>query len=186
MNKEDNVEINFSLKGNASIQIGIYFLMAAYSIKNILDGFLIENNLFETSSTELTEVFVIVITFFTFLLSGLALYFKGKRKAKKMDYKLWNIKTKKLFWLMFLSFTGIFILLLVLFNLGFIDILTPTFLLLYGLLIFLNKNKKRKDLLVLTGVCLLLGILTILIPSYWYSSLFILGIAHITYGITIR
>ncbi|WP_439130404.1 hypothetical protein [Polaribacter sp.] len=186
MSKQDNLEINFSLKGNASIQIGIYLLIAAYCIKNILDGFLIDDNVFGMSSSKLMEVLVVIITFFTFLLSGFALYFKGKRKAKKLEYQLWNAKTKKLFWFMFFSFLGIFILLLLLFNLGFIDILTPTFLLLYGLLIFLNKNKKRKDLLILTGVCLLLGIITILIPSYWYSSLFILGIAHITYGVTIK
>lgn len=186
MSKQDNFELNFSLKANASIQIGIYFLIAAYSIKNILNGFLIDDNAFGMLSPELVEIFVIVITFLTLLLSGLALYFKGRRKAKKAAYHLWNVKTKKVFWLIILSFTGIFVLLLLLLNLGLIDILTPTFLLLYGLLIFLNKNKKRKDLLVLTAVCVLLSIITWLIPSYWYSSLFILGVAHITYGLAVR
>ncbi|WP_397447400.1 hypothetical protein [Polaribacter sp. R77954] len=186
MSKQHNFELNFSLKGNASIQIGIYFLIAAFAIKNILEGFLIDDNAFGMLSTELVEVFITIITFGTFLFSGLALYFKGKRKAKKADYQLWNAKTKKIFWLMILSFIAIFVLLLLLLNLGFVDMLTPTFLLLYGLLIFLNKNKKRKDLLVLTGICLLLAIITMLIPGYWYSSLFILGIAHITYGLVVR
>jgi hypothetical protein len=186
MDNQDNFELNFSLKGNASIQIGIYFFVAAFVIKSIINGYLIENPFFGTLSIETVEIITIVITFFTFLLSGLALYFKGKRKAKKAAYELWNAKTKKVFWLMILSFTGIFLLLLLFLNLGFVDIITPSFLLLYGLLIFLNKNKKRKDLLILTSVCLLLGTITILIPSYWYSSLFILGIAHITYGITVR
>ena len=40
MNKQDNLDVNFSLKGNASIQIGIYFLLAVYLIKTLLDGFL--------------------------------------------------------------------------------------------------------------------------------------------------
>ena len=186
MSKQDNFELNFSLKGNASIQIGIYFLIAAYCIKNILDGFLIDDNPLGMLSAEIIEVFIIAITFFTFLFAGLALYFKGRRKAKKLEYHLWNAKTKKTFWLIILSFIGIFLLLNLLLNLGFINFITPTFVLLYGLLIFLNKNKKRRDLLVLTGICLLLGAISILIPGYWYSSLLILGIAHITYGVVVR
>ena len=186
MKKQDNFELNFSLKGNASIQIGIYFLIAAYCIQNIINGFLIDDNFFGMLSAELIEILGIVITFFTFLLSGLALYFKGRRKAKKLDYHLWNKKTKKTFWLIILSFIGIFLLLLWLLKVGFVNALTSSFLLLYGLLIFLNKNKERKDLLVLTGICLLLGVLCILIPSYWFSSLIILGLAHVTYGIVVR
>jgi L-asparagine transporter-like permease len=186
MENQNNFELNFSLKGNASIQIGIYFLVAAFAIKTILDGFFKDDSLFGALSVEIVEIIIIVITFFTFLCSGLALYFKGKRKAKKADYELWNAKTKKTFWLVILSFIGIFLLLLLFLDLGFIDIITPSFILLYGLLIFLNKNKKRKDLLVLTLACVLLGIIVILIPSYWYSALTILGIAHITYGIAVR
>lgn len=186
MSKTDNIELNFSLKGNASIQIGIYFLVAAYCLKNAIDGFLIDGSTFGMLSPEILEIFGIFIVFLTFLLSGLALYFKGRRKAKKSDYHLWNTKTKKTFWLMILSFIGIFLLLLWLLHKGFVDSITPTFLLLYGLLIFLNKNKKRKDLLILTGICLLLGALCIFIPSYWYSSLFILAMAHITYGFVVR
>ncbi|PQJ79247.1 hypothetical protein [Polaribacter porphyrae] len=186
MHKHDNLEVNFSLKGNASIQIGIYFLLAAYLIKTFLEGFLIDDNAAGMLSAEIIEILIIVITFFTFLLSGLALYFKGKRNAKKLDYKLFNSKTKKNFWLLILSFIGIFLLLILLMNLGFIDFITPTFLLLYGLLIFLNKNKKRRGLLILSGITVLLGVLCIFIPSYWHSSLFILGLAHITYGFVVR
>lgn len=186
MSKHDNFEVNFSLKGFASIQIGIYFLIAAYIIKTVLDGFLIDDNPFGMLSAEILEMVIIIVTFLTFLFSGLALYFKGRRSAKKFEYKLWNAKTKKNFWLFILSFIGIFILLIVLMNLGHINSITPTFLLLYGLLIFLNKNKKRKGLLILTGICILFGVLCMLIPSYWYSSLLILGIAHITYGVVVK
>ena len=186
MNKHDNFEVNFSLKGNASIQIGIYFLLAAYLIKLILDGFLVDDNPLGMFSPELIEYTILSIVFLTFLFSALALYFKGKRAAKKFHYTLWNSKTKKNFWLFILFFIVLFIVLYVLNSLGYINFITPTFLLLYGLFIFLNKLKKRKDLLILSAVCILLGILCIAIPSYWYSALFILGVAHIAYGVVVR
>ncbi len=186
MNKQDNLDVNFSLKGNASIQIGIYFLLAVYLIKTFLDGFLIDDNPAGMLSAEILEFLLIGITFLTFLLSGLALFFKGKRSAKKFGYQLFNSKTKKNFWLFILSFVGIFILLIALKNLGYINFITPSFLFLYGLLTFLNKNKERKGLLILSGVSFLLGIICILIPGYWSSSLYILGIAHITYGFAVR
>lgn len=186
MSKHDNLEVNFSLKGNASIQIGIYFLLAAYLIKTFLDGFLIDDNPAGMLSAEILEYLIISICFLTFLLSGLALFFKGKRNAKKFEYHLLNSKTKKNFWLITLSFIGIFSLLFSFKNLGYINFITPSFLLLYGLLTFLNKNKKRKNLLILSGVSILLAVICILIPGYWYSSLLILGIAHITYGVAVR
>lgn len=186
MNKHDNFEVNFSLKGNASIQIGIYFMLAAYLIKLILTGFLIDDNPLGMLSPQLIEIFISGIIFLVFLFSALALYFKGKRNAKKFHYQLWNLKTKQNFWLFILFFIGVFVLLFVLNSFGYIDVLTPTFLLLYGLFLFLNKLKKRKDLLILSFVCILLGITCIAIPSYWYSSLFMLGVAHITYGVVVR
>lgn len=186
MSKHDNLEVNFSLKGNASIQIGIYFLLAAYLIKTILDGFLIDDDTVGMLSIEIIEYIIIGVTFLAFLLSGLALYFKGKRNAKKFEYQLFNAKTKKNFWLFILSFIGIFVVLFTFKNLGYINFITPSFLLLYGLLTFLNKNKERKGLLILSGVSLLLAVICILIPGYWYSSLFILGVAQITYGVAVK
>jgi hypothetical protein len=186
MSKHDNLEVNFSLKGNASIQIGVYFLITAYLIKTILDGFLIDDNLVGMFSPEILEFIITGITFSTFLLSGLALYFKGKRNAKKFEYQLFNKKTKKNFWLFILSFIGIFIFLVVLKNLGYIDFIVPSFLILYGLLTFLNKKKERKGLLIISAISILLGVICILIPGYWYSSLCILGIGHIAYGVAVK
>ena len=94
----DNLSINFILKGFTSILIGVYFLVAAYLIKFILDGFLIDGNPMGMMSAEIIEILIIVITFFLFLFSSLALFFKGRRTAKKNHYKLWSEKTKAAFW----------------------------------------------------------------------------------------
>ena len=182
----DNFQINFSLKGFTSILIGVYFLLGSYVIKTLLDGFLIDDNPAGMMSVEIIEFLVIGIAFFVFLFSSLALFFAGKRTAKRFQYKLWNGKTKAAFFKYFTGFVIILISLIVLKKLGFIDYLTPTFLVLYGILLFVFKNKERKQLLVLSGLCLLLILMCILIPSYWYSSLSILGVAHVTYGVVVK
>ena len=48
------------------------------------------------------------------------------------------------------------------------------------------KHKSRKNILIISLVNVLLAALCIVIPSYWYSSLFILGITHITYGVVVK
>ncbi|MCI2229808.1 hypothetical protein MC378_11575 [Polaribacter sp. MSW13] len=186
MNKHDNFSVNFSLKGFTSILIGIYFFSAGYLIKNLLDGFLIDDHPMGMLSAEIIEYLIISIAFLVFLFSSLALYFSGKRSAKRFQFKLWNGKTKAAFWKYMVGILLIFIILLVLMQQGYIDYMTPTFLILYAFLLFLFKNRERKNLLILSGLCLLLAIMCILIPTYWSSSLSILGIAHVTYGVAVR
>ncbi|MGK0326162.1 MAG: hypothetical protein ACJA2M_000724 [Polaribacter sp.] len=186
MEKHDNFQNNFSLKGFTSILIGAYFFIAGYLIKTILDGFLIDDNPFGMLSIEIIEVFIIVIAFFVFLFSSLALFFSGKRNAKKLQYLLWNGKTKAAFRKYILGILILFISTISLMNQGFIDYLTPTFLIIYGALLFVLGSKEKKSLLILTGLSVLLAIMCILIPTYWYSSLSILGIAHITYGVVVK
>jgi hypothetical protein len=182
----DNFQINFSLKGITSILIGTYIFIAGYLIKAILMGFLIDDNVIGMLSAEILEVLIIVIAFLVFLFSSLALFFAGKRSAKKFQHKLWNGKTKAAIWKYFLEIVIIFVILIVLMNQGYIDYITPAFLFLFGVLLFLFKKKKEKNLLILSSLCLLLAVMCILIPSYWYSSLSILGIAHITYGVVVK
>ena len=164
-------EINFSLKGFTSILIGAYFFIAGYLIKTILENFLIDNNAMGMFSPEIIEVVVIAIVFFHFLFSTLALFFGGRRTAKRFDYKLWNTETKIAFRNYIFKVIVIFSVLIILMNLGFINYLTPVFLTLYGILLFLFKNKQRKNLLILSSLSILLAVVCFLIPSYWYSSI---------------
>ena len=186
MEKHDNFQLNFSLKGYSSIQIGLYFSLAALAIKKMLDGFLIDDNPLGMFSAENMEVFLIIIAVFTFIFSSLALFFKGRRASRIFQHKLWNGKTKTAFWIYLVGFSVILSVLILLMKQGFIDYITPSFLILYGILLFIFKNKERKNLLILSGICLLLAVICFLIPTYWYSSLSILGIAHITYGVVVK
>jgi hypothetical protein len=186
MDKQDNFQLNFSLKGYSSIQIGLYFLLGAFAIKKMLEGFLIDDNPMGMLSSENIEVLILVVIFFTLLLSSLALFFKGRRKARKLEYILWNGKTKINFWKYVASFTIIFLVLITLTSKGYLNYVAPTFLVMYALSLLLLKIKKSKNLFILSGVCVLLAAISFLIPNYWYSSIFILGIAHITYGLVIK
>lgn len=182
----NNFQINFSLKGFTSILIGVYIFISGYLIKTILDGFLIDDNSMTMLSIEILEVLIILIIVLFFLFSSFALFFSGKRNAKKLQYKLWNKNTKAAFQKYSIGVIIIFTALIILMNLGLINYLAPTFLFLYGILLFIFKNKKRKNLLVLAGLSLLLSLMCFLIPSYWSSSLSILGIAHIAYGFVVK
>lgn len=183
MSKHDNFQVNFSLKGFTSIQIGIYFLLLAYAIKNILNGFLVDDNPIGMLSAEILEILIISLVFFTFLFSSFALFFKGRRLAKKHHYKLWNGKTKTAFWKYLIGFLATFITLILVMKQGYIDLLTPVFLTLYAILLLFFKAKKNKNIYILIGVSLLLACYCYVIPTYWYASIFILGISHFTYGI---
>ncbi|MDD7914778.1 hypothetical protein [Polaribacter ponticola] len=186
MSKQDNNQLNFSLKEYSSIQIGIYFLFAAFLIKSILEGFLIDDNPLGMMSAEIIELLVLIIILFTLLFSSLALFFKGRRKIRKKKSKLWNSKTKNISLKYLASFSIIIFVLIFLNNQGFINYLTPAFLLFYGLSLIILKIKKSKNIFILSIVSFMLAVICFMIPNYWYSSIFILGIAHITYGVVVK
>ncbi|WP_087522375.1 hypothetical protein [Polaribacter sp. SA4-12] len=179
---QDNIQVNFSLKGFTSILIGGYLFIAGYVIEALLNN----ATPLETLSPKTIENLIILIAFTFVLLSTLTLFFIGKKNAKKLNIQLWGDKTKAAVQKYIIVIVVAFIILIVLMNLEFTNYLTPTFLIFYGILLFLFKNKERKNLLVLSGLSLLLAILCFLIPTYWSSSLSILGIAHLTYGVVVK
>lgn len=179
----DNFQVNFSLKGFTSVLIGAYLFITVYLIKTILKEFLTDDSPFGMLSTEIIEIFIIFLIFCGMLFTSLALFFSGKRNAKKKQCPLWNQKTKAAFRKYILFIIVAFGSLIILFNLGFVAYLTPTFLIIYAFLLFTFKNKARKNLLILAGLNVFLALICLLIPSYWFASFSILGIAHITYGI---
>ncbi len=186
MNNEISNQNHFALKGFTSIQIGVYFLVASFLIKTILEGFLIDDNPMGMLSAEIIEYLVSSICVFLFLFSSFAIFFSAKRRAKKLKTSLWNSSSKNSFWKYLGSFAIVFIVLFFLKNQGFIDILTPIFLLFYGFILFLLLQNESKNSFIIPAICLLLAVICFLIPSYWYASLSILGIGQITYGIVVK
>ena len=182
----DTFESNFSLKGLTSILIGLYFFIAGSLINFILEGVLVDNNPMGVLSPQIIEIIILTLIIIVFLCASLALFFGAKRTAKKFEYRLWNRETKIAFGKYIFEIIAIFSVLMILKNLGFISYLTPVFLLLYGVVLAVSMNKQRKNLLVLSGISVLLAVICLFIPSYWHASLSILGIAHIAYGVAVR
>ncbi len=178
----DNFQLNFSLKGFTSILIGAYLFITGYLIEAILNS----TKSLKTLSPKATEIGIITIVFVFFLLATFTLFYLGKRNASQLQINLWNDKTrvavKKYSGVIFVTFIA----LIVLKNQELTNYLAPTFFVLYGTLLFLFKHEERKNLLVLAGLSLLLAVVCFLIPTYWSSSLSILGIAHVAYGVVVK
>jgi len=86
MTPKEHISENFALKGFTSIQIGFYFLLASYSIKIILEGFLIDDNPMGMMSAEIIEYLIGGIGVFLFLFSSFALFLVQKDAQKNKNY----------------------------------------------------------------------------------------------------
>jgi len=182
----DNFEVNFSLKGFTSMLIGVYFFLLSYAYKYILDSFLVDDHALGMLSPQIIEIVFISLGIVFILFSSFALFFSGNRIAKSFKILLWNSKTKATFFGYLLGVLALFVILITLMKLGLVALITPSFLIMYALFLFIIKNKERKNILILSGLALALSIYCFVIPSYWYSSFTILAIAHAAYGVVER
>lgn len=185
-NLQANTDLNFILRGTNSIQIGIYFLVAAYLFQSIFSGFLSDSSLIGMMSIEIIESMLIAITVLFFAFAYFALYFSNRRVCRKHKTLFWNSITKVVFFVTTVLSIVTIIALSYLNSQGlFLDI-TPVFLILYGSYLLLFNFRKKQQLYYLGSLSILLAILCFLIPTYWYSSIFILGVGHIIYGIVVK
>ncbi|WP_299012209.1 hypothetical protein [uncultured Polaribacter sp.] len=177
---------HFKLAGFTSILIGAYFLISGYAIETILNGFLIDDNPLAMMSPEIIEMVIITIAISLFLLVSFTLFFSAKRKAKRENDKLWTGNSKNVAKKYIFLNSITFIILICLLKFGEINLITPVFLILHALLLVLFHLKERKGLLILAGVCLLFAIMCFVMPNYWSSSISILGIGYMAFGINYR
>lgn len=183
MKNQDNSTAPFSFKGLNSLLIGLIILTNSYFIKRLLDKANLKKQALHLDNTQQLETIILIITGLTFLLFPIAIYVVEKIKTKKLNRN--NVPSTSIQKLLkyTLTLTVLFVLLVMIKQMGFYLYITPLFLLLYGLILVLFGFKEDKNMLLLSGSCLLFAIITLLIPTYWYYALVILGIAHITYGV---
>lgn len=175
----------FSVKGFLSVQIGSYILLASYLIKSSLDGYVLDGFSGNELSTKQISLFIRLLVFLTFLFSGLTLYFFGQQRSKRAKQSLWNNKTKPEFLKFLIVFLILFVLLYVLHTKNVNEYLGPVFLAGFGFH-HLLQTPIRKEKLLIPALCFLLSAICLVIPSYWYPSLLMLGIAYITYGVAVK
>lgn len=185
-NLKVNTEVNFTLRGFNSIQIGLYLILFAYLTESILNGFLSDSSMLGMMSIQIIETQIVLLACLFGLFSYLALFFSSRRRSRKHDIKFWNAATRSTFLVVFVSCIATFGSLFYLNSLGFYAELTAIFCLLYGLFLILFNFRKKKALMLLGGVCLMLAIINFVIPSYWYPSLLIIGAGHVVYGLMVK
>jgi hypothetical protein len=177
---------NFILKGSNSIQIGIYLLLFVFILKSLLDGFLSDVSMLGMMSIEIIELAAFIFISLFILLSGLAVLFSNRRRTRRAGYKLMNKKTFRQF-AFYLGWTlPAFLIIYSIANGGYSMFAGVSFLFLLGTILIGLNSSKKKALYILSGLSIGLAVISYLIPSYWYSSILIMGGAFIVYGIMIR
>jgi hypothetical protein len=184
MKNQDSPHINFSFTGLTSIFLGSHFLIAAFIIKSIIDGAKLRGEGLNYNYSSLTETYIIIIVIVAFLLFPLSILFTEKRKAKKQGYNCLNPMTKRVLLRYTLTLTTLFVILFFVGKQALYNYIVPCFLIIYSVILFVFERKEHRNVLIISGVCILFSIICIIIPSYWYYSLFILGVSHLTYGIS--
>ena len=182
----DNHSQNFVLRGFNSIQIGIYLLLFVFILKSLLDGFLSDVSMLGMMSVEIIELVALLLIVLFILLSGLAVLFSNRRRTRRAGHKLMNKKTFRQF-AFYMGWTlPAFLILYTIANGGHSMFSGVSFLFLLGVILIGLNTSKKKPLYLLASLSIGLALISFLIPSYWYSSLLILGGAFIVYGIMIR
>ena len=182
-NLQTNQAQNFVLRSLNSVQIGLYIILSAYVIKSLLHAMINDDSFLGMLSIQLVEVMSLSFLILTLLLSAIAIFFSSRRKSRKFGFKVWNAVSKKQATSYFLlTLPGVFFLSLLSQN-GYANYLVPFFLLFisFGLALFNQQKKQAYYLISASGA--ILAIITLLIPTYWYSSLLIFGITFVVYGI---
>jgi len=183
---ETNTNQNFILRSFNSVQIGLYLILFTFLFKSLFDGFLSDTSMLGMISIEIIELAASLFIILFFLLSGFAVLFSSRRLAKKSGYKLWNKKTFRQFTFYFGWSFPAYVILYILANGGYSIYLGVSLLFLIGMILIGLNTAKKKSMYLLAGLSIGLAIISYLIPSYWYSSLMILGGAFIVYGIMIK
>ena len=184
-NQNNTFASNFRVNGIVSISIGLYFLAAAYLIKSSLDGYVLDGY----SSGKLSEasipLFIGMMTVLTLLFSGFTIYFFARHRSRIQKQALWNSPTQQAALRYGMALVIIGIVLFTLKAYGSNEFLVPAFLIGFALH-SLWQTGLRKEQLLIPGLCVLLTAVCLVIPSYWYPSLLMLGVAYITRGIAYK
>jgi hypothetical protein len=183
--QQDTKSSNFLLQGFNSIQIGLYFIISAYLIKKTIANFLVDDTFMMFMSVQLIEFFVIGILFLLWLFSSFALFYSNRRNARKLNKQIWNPASKKRFWIYLTHVVISFLILILLYSNGLFNYIGPVGLILYAFLV-IALSAFDKHLFLIAGVALLLAVMSFIIPTYWYSSMLLIGVAHFAYGVVIR
>lgn len=183
MKNKNSYDPHFSFKGFCSLFIGIIILIVSYTIQYSLEKGNLIHDILALKSKHQIQNFNILLVSIAFFLFPISVFSAEKIKNKKLGLLKIHQNTIKILFKYTLTLIALFIVLIIINQNTLFNYITPIFLVFYSCILLVFEQRKQPDLYIMVGVCLFLTLITLMIPSYWYYSLYILGIAHITYGI---
>lgn len=174
----------FSFSGFSGIFIGVLGLTAIFLLGMMTNGYGQSFDGISQLPILFIEIGIIVITVLITILSLFVLWFRGKKKAKKQDKKLWSSFSKKQRSNVLISVLAFLVILILIAHKGYYSLITPILLFLYGLMLLNLSRLKSKSLIPLALIEIILAVLAYFIPDNEILFLLIgIGILPIIYGI---
>lgn len=170
-----------SLSGLSGILIGIYALLGAYLAHQVI----FIDSLSAYPQDVLNEVLVqlFVIASSVLLLSLITIFLLTIKKARKENKPLWGPGSKLLLLNLLIPLITGAILVATLTLRGYYGVISPSFLIFYGLALVNAAKYTRPEILGLGIVEILLGLIAAIFPGYGlYLWAIGFGLVHIIYG----
>ena len=170
-----------SLSGLSGIMVGIYALIGAFFAYRIVYIQFPSAVRQEYINDTLTAVFIIGIT--VLVLSLFTIYVLTVKQAKKEEKPIWGPGSKLLLINLLIPLATGGILTTILAFRGYYGVVSPCFLIFYGLALVNAAKYTRPEILSLGLVEIVLGLLATIFPGYGlYFWAIGFGILHIIYG----
>ena len=177
-----------SLSGLSGILAGVYALIGAGIVYKELYPQIPKLNrstigLFYGSHISVDALYVLVVALIVFLLSIGTGVFLTIRKAKKNNQPVWGNTSRTLLLNMLVPLVTGGVLILILLDRGYYNVVAPLCLIFYGLALINASNFTFKDVRYLGLLEIVLGLTTACIPNYGLQFWAIgFGVLHIIYG----
>lgn len=173
-----------SLRGITGILAGVFSLIFIFGIHLLLLQYASGSSGVSVLPISFFEILIFSISFIYILISYFTIALINKRRRKKIFFRKWDFKAKKIrrIYLMHLLVGGI-ILYFLMAN-GLIKLIIPTSLILYGIAGIISNRFTYGATAILGIVFLIIGFVALLFPSLvFYLWGFAFGVCHIAYGL---
>jgi len=175
---------NLSLQGIPGIIFGIISIIFICIIQLILTDFSLGNEGVSMLPISFFEIIIAAFSFIYILISYFTITIINKRRRKKVRLKGWDLNSKKIrnIFLGFLITAGILTYYFV--SEGYLKLIIPTSLILFGIACVLTKKYTIGASKILGGLLVINGIAALLLPPFMFYLWGVgFGIYPIIYGI---
>lgn len=171
-----------SLSGLSGILIGFYALIGAFITYRIVYIQFPSQYRQEYVSDIVVSIFIIGAS--VLILSLFTIFLLTIKQARKEQKPIWGPGSKLLLWNLSIPLITGGILIAVLANRGYYGVISPCFLIFYGLALVNAAKYTRPEILGLGIIEIILGLIAAVIPGYGlYLWAFGFGVLHIVYGL---